>query len=94
MRKLVLLLSAAVLVTACAPRYDATLLTSIEGRWMCDVQRYAFTDASDIQTELDGRLAADGVTVEQYRRFKDDLARRATLRDQVRAAYDQVCVAS
>ncbi len=87
-----MVLCVAVLFSACAPRYDAALLTSIEGRWMCDVQRYAFDTPTDIQTELENRLAGDGVSVEQYQRFKRDLASQITLRNQVQTAYEQACV--
>jgi hypothetical protein len=91
MRKLLVVLASAVLTTACAPHYDAALLTSIEGRWMCDVQRYTFESQDDIQAELDDRLAGNGVSAEQYHAFKDDLTKHQDLREQVRAAYDQMC---
>ena len=91
MRRFWVLFLAAVLLAACAPRYDTALLTSIEGRWMCDVQRYTFESQDDIQAELDARLAGNGVTAEQYHAFKDDLTKHEDLRQQVRAAYDQAC---
>lgn len=81
----------AVLLNACAPSYDADLLTSIEGRWLCDVQRYTFDTQADIQAELDRRLEGNGVTAEQYRAFKDDLTEDAELRAAVKAAYRQRC---
>ncbi len=82
---------AGVLVTACAPSYDAALLSSIEGRWMCDVQRYTFQTQGDIQAELDGRLEGNGVSAEQYRHFKDDLTKDVDLRTMVKAAFEQRC---
>jgi hypothetical protein len=91
MRKLLFPIVTALLLTACAPSYDATLLASIEGRWMCDVQRYTFETQQDIQAELDARLEGNGVSPEQYHAFKDDLTKKQDLRDQVRAVYDQQC---
>jgi uncharacterized lipoprotein YmbA len=91
MRKLWFILIAALFLTACAPRYNAALLSSIEGRWMCDVQRYTFETQQDIQAELDGRLSGNGVSAEQYRAFKDDLTKQQHLRDEVKAAYIQQC---
>ena len=91
MRRFLVVFLAALVVTACAPHYDAALLTSIEGRWMCDVQRYTFESQDDIQAELDARLAGNAVTAEQYHAFKDDLTKHEDLRQQVRSAYDQAC---
>jgi uncharacterized lipoprotein YmbA len=90
-RKFWLILIAALLIASCAPRYDAALLTSIEGRWMCDVQRYTFESQQDIQAELETRLSGNGVSADQYRAFKDDLTKQQNLRDEVRAVYDQQC---
>ncbi|NOY54979.1 MAG: hypothetical protein GXP34_03240 [Actinobacteria bacterium] len=81
----------AILVAGCAPSYDADLLASIEGRWMCDVQRFTFDTQADIQAELDGRLAGNGVSVAQYRHFKDNLTSQFDLRQKVQEAYDQRC---
>lgn len=91
MRKLLLLAASVLVLTACAPRYDAALLASVEGGWMCDVQRYTFETQQDIQAELNSRLEGNGVSAEQYRAFKDDLTKQQGLRDEVRAAYDQQC---
>ncbi len=81
----------AVLTAACAPSYNADLLASIEGRWMCDVQRFTFETQADIQAELDGRLAGNGVSIAQYRHFKDNLTSRFDLRQKVQEAYEQRC---
>jgi len=81
----------AVLTAACAPSYDADLLASIEGRWMCDVQRFTFETQADIQAELDGRLTGNGVSIAQYRHFKDNLTSQFDLRQKVQEAYDQRC---
>lgn len=80
-----------VLLAGCAPSYDAALLSSVEGRWQCDVQRYTFDTQADIQAELDARLAGSGITAEQYRAFKDDLTKDPDLRRQVKDVYDARC---
>ncbi len=84
-------LTAAVLLAGCGVSYDADLLVSLEGRWMCDVQRYTFDDVGDIQVELDARLAGNGVSAEQYRAFKDDLTKQPDLREQVGAELVAYC---
>lgn len=91
MKAVAVLVLISIALAACAPSYDADLLTSIEGRWLCDVQRYTFDTQADIQAELDRRLEGDGVTAEQYRAFKDDLTENAELRAAVKAAYLQRC---
>lgn len=77
--------------TGCGVSFDTELMASIEGRWMCDVQRHTFADTTDIQAELDARLAGNGVTADQYRAFKDALTKQPELRDQVRTVYDGYC---
>jgi hypothetical protein len=85
------IIAAAVFIAGCGVSYDETLLSSIEGRWMCDVQRYTFDEVGDIQTELDARLAGNGVTPEQYRAFKDDLIDSPELRDRVAVELAAYC---
>jgi hypothetical protein len=76
-------IAAAVLLAGCGVSYDTDLMASLEGRWMCDVQRYTFDEVGDIQAELDSRLAGNGVSAEQYRAFKDDLTKQPGLREMV-----------
>lgn len=83
--------AATLLFAGCGVSYDARLLSSIEGRWMCDVQRYTFDDVGDIQAELDARLAGNGVTPEQYRAFKDDLIDDPDLRAEVGVEFTSYC---
>ena len=85
------LLAAMLLFAGCGVSYDAPLLSSIEGRWMCDVQRYTFDDVGDIQAELDARLAGNGVTPEQYHAFKDDLIDDPDLRAEVGVEFTAYC---
>jgi hypothetical protein len=90
-RGFLIVLVVGLLSAACAPPYDASLLASIEGRWLCDVQRYTFDTQADIQVELDRRLEGNGVSAEQYRAFKDDLTKDRDLRGMVKAAFEQRC---
>jgi hypothetical protein len=83
--------AATLLFAGCGVSYDATLLSSIEGRWQCDVQRFTFADVGDIQAELDARLAGNGVTAEQYRAFKDDLIDDPDLRAEVAVEFTGYC---
>lgn len=85
------IVAVALVLAGCGISYDAPLLASIEGRWMCDVQRYTFDEVGDIQAELDARLAGNGVTSEQYRAFKDDLIDSSELRDAVAAEFTNYC---
>jgi Ser/Thr protein kinase RdoA (MazF antagonist) len=84
-------IATAVLLAGCGVSYDADLLASIEGRWMCDVQRYTFEEVGDIQAELDSRLAGNGVSAEQYRAFKDDLTKQPELRAVVETELVAYC---
>jgi hypothetical protein len=85
------LIAAALALAGCGVSYDTPLLASIEGRWMCDVQRYTFDEVGDIQAELDARLAGNGVTSEQYRAFKDDLIDSSELRETVAVEFTSYC---
>jgi len=84
-------IAAAVLFAGCGISYDTDLMASIEGRWMCDVQRYTFDEVGDIQAELDSRLAGNGVSAEQYRAFKDDLTKQPELRAIVETELVSYC---
>lgn len=79
------------LLPGCGVSYDVELLTAIEARWMCDVQRYTFDEIGDIEAELNSRLSGNGVTAEQYRAFKDDLTKQAELRDAVSVDLAAYC---
>jgi hypothetical protein len=78
-------------VAGCGVSYDTDLLASIEGRWMCDVQRFTFDEVGDIQAELDARLAGNGVSSEQYKAFKDDLIKQPDLRRLVETELTTYC---
>lgn len=81
----------ALMASACGDAFDSDLLASIEGRWMCDVHRYAFSDLDAMQAELDSRLKGNGVDADSYRAFKDALEERPELRASVWAEYEAYC---
>ena len=56
------------------------LLVAIEARWMCDVQRFAFSDLDSMNEALTQRLAPHGVSRPDYNAFKVDLEDRIDLR--------------
>lgn len=84
-------MTTAAVLTGCGVSYDTDLLASIEGRWMCDVQRFTFDDVGDIQAELDARLTGNGISAEQYRAFKDDLTKQPELREMVETELTAYC---
>jgi len=59
---------------------------------MCDVQRFAFDDLSEIDAKLDTRLADDGFDRNAYDAFKTDLERRPDLRQLVLDTFNDTCV--
>jgi hypothetical protein len=67
------------------------LWVAIEGRWMCDVQRYAFSDLGVLNKALDDRLAAHGLNRTEYEAFKAQLETKIELREQVLTEYDAYC---
>ncbi|MGZ8784374.1 MAG: hypothetical protein ACXW1Y_02270 [Acidimicrobiia bacterium] len=78
------------------PELDANLtgddlLVAIEARWMCDVQRYAYSDLSAMNEALFERLSASGLSQTDYDRFKATLEDRVDLREQVLVQYEVYC---
>ena len=78
------------------PEFDSgltgdDLLVAIEARWMCDVQRFAFSDLSAMNEALNDRLEPHGLTRSDYDTFKADLEDRIDLREQVLAEYEGYC---
>ena len=67
------------------------LLVAIEARWMCDVQRFAFSDLEAMSQALSERLTPHGLSREDYDSFKTDLEDRIDLRERVLAEYDVYC---
>ncbi len=67
------------------------LLTQFEGRWQCDVQSLSFDSVEAIDAELDERLAADGLTREQYDAFKKVVEKLPEVRIGIRESYEVAC---
>jgi len=67
------------------------LLVVIEARWMCDVQRFAYSDLNAMNGALTERLSAHGFGQTDYDTFKADLEIRVDLREQVLVEYDAYC---
>jgi hypothetical protein len=67
------------------------LLVAVEARWMCDVQRYAFSDLSALNQALEDRLTHYGLSRADYDAFKAELDNQIDLRDQVLTEYDTYC---
>lgn len=67
------------------------LLVAIEARWMCDVQRFAFSDLPAMNDALDERLAFSHQTRTDYDAFKVEMEDRIDLRERVLAEYDAYC---
>lgn len=93
MRRLVALMSIALLLPACSFQItaDHEALAALEGRWQCDVQRSTHPDLDAIGTELDRRLVGNGFDRQQYRDFKDDASEHAEVRSLIRAEYEAYC---
>ncbi len=70
---------------------DREVLARVEGRWMCDVQRYTFEDVADIEAELAARVVAAGYDLADYETFKAVLGEDPELRAQVRGVYEEYC---
>lgn len=66
-------------------------LAQLEGRWACDIQRYAFKSLADMDARLDARLSAAGYTRDDYDEFKRKLGTDPDLTAQVSAEYDAYC---
>lgn len=67
------------------------LLVAVEARWMCDVQRYAFSDLGALNQALDERLAHYQLSRTAYDAFKAELETRIDLRERVLADYETYC---
>ena len=67
------------------------LLVAVEARWMCDVQRYAFSDLGALNQALDDRLAHYQLSRTVYDAFKSELESRIDLRERVLTEYETYC---
>jgi len=77
------------LITACGA--TATPEVVLEAHWQCDVQRVSFVDISELNAELESRIASAGMTVEEYNDFKVELSESEDLRSSVASEYEEYC---
>jgi hypothetical protein len=81
----------AALLSACAGTSFSDEVVAFEAAWLCDVPRYTFDQAADIEAELDALLAQSEVERAEYDEFKKSLDDDAELRQRVAVAFDDVC---
>jgi len=85
-------IAAVALIAASCAGSSAPSDVIVEAQWQCDVQRQAFGDLAALQTELDVRLTAAGLTRAEYDDFKQRLASSSNLREQVSNEYEAYCL--
>ncbi|MDJ0959514.1 MAG: hypothetical protein QNJ88_02570 [Acidimicrobiia bacterium] len=81
----------AALLSACGGTSFSDEVVAVEAAWLCDVPRFAFDEAVDIDAELTSLLAESGVDRAVYDDFKATLDDDAELRQRVSVAFDTVC---
>ena len=81
----------AALLSACGGTSFSDEVVAVEAAWLCDVPRFAFDEAVDIEAELETLLAESEVPRAEYDEFKAQLDHDAELRQRVSAAFDDVC---
>ena len=81
----------AALLSACGGTSFSDEVVAVEAAWLCDVPRFAYDEAVDIDAELASLLAESGVERSIYEDFKATLDEDAELRQRVGAAFDAVC---
>jgi hypothetical protein len=85
------ILAIAVVVASCSGSTTPPGVV-LEARWQCDVQRLTFDDLSALDAELEGRVAAAGMTIDEYTAFKAQLNASADLRSAVEKEYEEYCL--
>jgi len=66
-------------------------LVALEARWLCDVQRRAFSELSDLDIARASLLSNSGVEADAYQAFQARLESDTTLRLAVLAAFQSAC---
>lgn len=69
-------------------------LVAFEASWLCQVQRFAFAEASDIDAERDAALTNQGFSQDEYADFKLRLDDQPALRAEIRERFQVECAAS
>jgi hypothetical protein len=90
-RSIVTGLVLAALISACGGTSFSDEVVAVEAAWLCDVPRFAFDEAVEIDSGLDALLAEADVARTDYDRFKARLDDDANLRQRVAVAFDDVC---
>ena len=90
MAALVVVAAAAAIGACSATTYSQDVIAA-EATWLCDIPRFAYESAVDIDAELDVILESAGVERATYDEFKEALDTDASLRDRVAAAFDEAC---
>lgn len=69
-------------------------LVAFEASWLCQVQRFAFAEVADIDSELVAALEAEGSSAAEYADFKARLDDTPELRTEIRERFEAQCAAS
>lgn len=73
------------------PAPEDEMLVALEARWLCDVQRRAFTDLSDLDDARSALLANSDVDVADYEAFQVRLESEMELRMAVLTTFQADC---
>ncbi|MEE9415266.1 MAG: hypothetical protein V3V01_08275 [Acidimicrobiales bacterium] len=71
---------------------EALTLVDLEAEWMCDAIRFSFDNPGDVVEARAAKLAANGLTLEEYRAFEAELAQSLELREAVFVRFSEVCL--
>lgn len=88
------LLLAGGLIAGCGPAAVPDSVVQVQAQWLCDVTRYAYTDATGMTQRLEELLAEAGVSADAYAEFAMRVDGDAAVRAQISAAYDARCGAT
>ncbi len=78
-------------MSACGAATHSDEVVAVEAAWLCDLPRFAYAEAADIDAELGRMLEGAGVDSEEYAAFKADLDHSDELRSRVADAYERSC---
>jgi len=90
-RRAIVSLALAVGVSACGGTSFSDQVVAVEAAWLCDVPRFAYADAHEVDDALSALLDEAGVSKSTYVAFKDQLDGDAELRRRVGEHFDAMC---
>ena len=90
-RCVVVILAAAGLIGACGGASVSDDVIALEADRLCDLPRFAYVQASDIDAELTSALDAAGISRATYDTFKAHLDDDRDLRSRVAETFSEVC---